>query len=400
MGLAGKIKQDPTMSSNLSSATTQNSQMMQTSSPQTNQQWSQSTQPPPQQFSQAHSMYPPQHQYAQGQMQPAQQYQQTQYSPQSHYGNQGGYGNQVGYGNQQAGYSSQSPHYSNQGGYSQSTGNNIQALQQKLQTIVQQNGLESFYDANRLNEVLQKVSLIDFDQIAQQWKIPKELAYDLAPLALYDIVFYCDDSGSMIFDEGGERVEDLKFILSRVADIGTRFDDDGIVIRFMNCNVNGDGVRNAVDVQNLMSKVKFSGITPLGTNLDKKVIQPFVLGQANSNSMAKPILTFVITDGEPTGEPRDTLCQIVKRTKNALSRTRYGSGAFALQVAQVGKDLKALKFLEQLDNDPVVGNVIDCTSYFELEAEEFAKKGVNLTPDLWLLKMCVGSIDPSYDAMD
>ena len=40
--------------------------------------------------------------------------------------------------------------------------------------------------------------------LAQRWNMPRELAYDLAALALYDIVIYCDDSGSMIFEENGE----------------------------------------------------------------------------------------------------------------------------------------------------------------------------------------------------
>lgn len=36
--------------------------------------------------------------------------------------------------------------------------------------------------------------------------MPRELAYDLAALALYDIVIYCDDSGSMVFEENGGSV--------------------------------------------------------------------------------------------------------------------------------------------------------------------------------------------------
>ncbi len=45
-----------------------------------------------------------------------------------------------------------------------------------------------------------------------------ELATDLVSLALYDIVIFADDSGSMIFEEGGDRVDDLKLIVGRVAE--------------------------------------------------------------------------------------------------------------------------------------------------------------------------------------
>lgn len=67
---------------------------------------------------------------------------------------------------------------------------------------------------------------------------------------------------------------------------------------------------------------------------------------------------------------------------------------------QVGKDQKAQTFLGVLDNDPVIGSMVDATSYYELEAEEYARKGINLTPELWLVKLMVGAIDPSYDEQD
>ena len=50
---------------------------------------------------------------------------------------------------------------------------------------------------------------------------------DLVTLALYDIVIWADDSTSMQALDGGERINDLKAILGRVADAATLFDDDG-----------------------------------------------------------------------------------------------------------------------------------------------------------------------------
>jgi len=55
---------------------------------------------------------------------------------------------------------------------------------------------------------------------------------------------------------------------------------------------------------------------------------------------------------------------------------------------QVGKDQKAQAFLATLDKDPMVGKMVDATSYYELEAEEYARKGITLTPDVWLVKAC------------
>jgi hypothetical protein len=73
--------------------------------------------------------------------------------------------------------------------------------------------------------------------------MPKELAIDLAGLALYDIVILADDSSSMSFEEQGERIEDLKVILNKVAEVATLFDQDGITIRFLNSPAQGNGIR-------------------------------------------------------------------------------------------------------------------------------------------------------------
>jgi hypothetical protein len=60
--------------------------------------------------------------------------------------------------------------------------------------------------------------------------MPVELAVDLAALALFDIVIYADDSGSMTSGDG-ERIEDLKLIVAKVAEVATLFDYDGIEVR-------------------------------------------------------------------------------------------------------------------------------------------------------------------------
>jgi len=73
------------------------------------------------------------------------------------------------------------------------------------------------------------------------------------------------DSGSMSFEEGGSRIDDLKLIVSKVAQAASVFDDDGIEVRFMNSRTDGHGLKNEADAMRLINQVKFSGLTPLGT---------------------------------------------------------------------------------------------------------------------------------------
>lgn len=237
-------------------------------------------------------------------------------------------------------------------------------------------------------------------QLAQRWNMPLELAYDLSTLALYDIVIYADDSGSMIFEEGGERIADLKLILAKVAEVATLFDDDGIMVRFMNSRTEGNGIRNAHEANSLVSQVNFTGMTPLGSRLEERVIRPFLASGVQGRNLEKPILVITITDGEPVGEPQNTVSNVIKNAKTLVSNSVYGPGAIAFEFAQVGKDTKAQAFLGRLDNDPDIGGMIDATSYFELEAEEYMRRGITLTPELWLVKLMVGAVDPTYDEQD
>ncbi|KAI8808120.1 hypothetical protein BJ742DRAFT_291269 [Cladochytrium replicatum] len=274
-------------------------------------------------------------------------------------------------------------------------------IKDRINTIAQVNNLAAFYSPQSLSALGDWICQnVDFDQVAARWNMQVELALDLACLALYDIVIYADDSGSMVFEEAGSRIDDLKMIAAKVSEIATMFDTDGISVRFMKEQREGDNLRTPDECDALISSIRFAGMTPLGTALEQRVIRPFVIDRVNSQTMKKPVLVIIVTDGEPVGEPRDKLVSVISTARDYLSRTRYGAGAIAIEIAQVGKDLKAQRFLEEVDNHPVIGRYVDVTSYYELEEQEFKRKGVDLTPELWLLKLMVGAIDPSYDDKD
>jgi len=239
------------------------------------------------------------------------------------------------------------------------------------------------------------------EKIAADWKLPMEIAIDLVKISLFDFILYVDDSGSMAFEEGGERIDDLKLILSKVAFATSLFDQDGIQVRFMNSRVDGNGITSEPQALQLLQNVKFSGLTPLGTQMRQKIIEPLVLGPARNGQLQKPVVIVTITDGTPAGENKDEIVNVIVRANQELQRSRYGADAVSYQFAQVGNDLKATAFLEQLDNHPQIGDLIDCTSSFEIEQEEMKRKsGIDLDPMTWLVKLLMGPIDSSYDTKD
>lgn len=101
-----------------------------------------------------------------------------------------------------------------------------------------------------------------------------------------------DDSDSMKYDEGGVRIKTLQKILNNIADVYGLARENGIVtVRFINAP---QGKKNVTPktVRNVIKNHNYGGVTRIGTELKKKIIDKFV-----SENMEKPLLIMVITDG-------------------------------------------------------------------------------------------------------
>eukprot|EP00667_Euglena_gracilis_P007965 EG_transcript_8048 len=279
-----------------------------------------------------------------------------------------------------------------------------QQIRSKLQEVVQGRHLEAIYPPPRLDQITdQVVNMVDLDAVARQWRLPAEIALDLCSLALYDIVIYADDSYSM---QGENWDSDLKLIVQRASGVATLFDADGISVRFMNGKADRDGIRSEADVVALFNSAKPCGLTPIGTSLRAKVIQPFLQYLRNAgpdHTRVKPMMVITVTDGEPQGEDRGTLFTVIKESRSALTSMGFTGNEVAFQFAQVGDDQKATDFLDSLDNHPEVGRFVDATSNYEREAEQWSRRSggqSNMSPDLYLLKLLCGAIDNSWDTRD
>lgn len=251
-----------------------------------------------------------------------------------------------------------------QGPPQQGGGGNVSAYKSLLMGCIQEKGLQNFYPPNspQLDQIANRAAG-QVQQLAAQWRVNPEIAQDIVKLALYDVILYVDDSGSMAFEENGERIDDLKLIINRVAFAAGLFDDDGIQVRFMNSNEQGNGIRSPQQVEELIGRIRFQGLTPMGRELQNKVLGPLVINAAQAGQLRKPVLVIIITDGQPTGESSRDISQIITGASRQLQQNpRYGKGAVAFQFAQVGNDIKAREFLKQLDENREIGDIIDCTS--------------------------------------
>ncbi|CCD47989.1 hypothetical protein BofuT4_P112990.1 [Botrytis cinerea T4] len=103
-----------------------------------------------------------------------------------------------------------------------------QAVKQSLEATIREKNLGSFFRNPQILDQICAIAPQKIDQLCQTWNVPKELGADIVKLALFDIILFVDDSGSMIFQENGSRIDDMKLVLGRAAYAGSLFDADGI----------------------------------------------------------------------------------------------------------------------------------------------------------------------------
>lgn len=271
---------------------------------------------------------------------------------------------------------------------------------EKMWRIVCLKKLHGFYSQISLQNLVNRACRHDYKTLMVQWGLPTlDMAVDLAVLGLYDIVLFGDDSGSMGTEEPKEdnltRWEILKQVIKTIGFWSSLMDADGIVVRFINSMVEGNGISNSAEINNIFRTVRLSGGTPLGEQLDAKIIRKIIVPVIHSQEIQRPVLIITITDGIPSNA--NAVKQTILNCRNFCAQTKYGENAVAFSFAQIGTDRSATEYLGQLDTDAQVGHLIDCTSEFSIEKEEC---GAGFTEAVWIVKLMIGAVDPTYDSSD
>ncbi|KAF8451795.1 hypothetical protein BGX38DRAFT_465905 [Terfezia claveryi] len=265
-----------------------------------------------------------------------------------------------------------------------------------LKECVEENHIEQMYPDDRIMAIANRLLTSGKDPVGtlcQRWGVPLEIGFDFIKQALYDVVFLLDDSGSIRFSElEGE----LKGILQAAAFATSLFDEDGFSVRFLNSDVQGDHIKSEQEAMALVDRVSFNGETPLAGSLKNKILVPMV----DNGRLDKPLHVIIITDGVPTDSARGEFQRNIRETLDRYVIRGVRSKVVSIQIAQIGNDKRAQAYLQKLDTDPDIGGLIDCTSNFELESTQYAKKGLTITKYNWYCKLMMGAIDKSYDDKD
>ncbi|OWB84266.1 hypothetical protein B5S33_g2908 [[Candida] boidinii] len=282
------------------------------------------------------------------------------------------------------------------------------SVDQRLINKPSNKGYKKFYsrDEDILDLLLREQCLPRIRRIANRFKVPRQehLFYDLAQVCLFDIIFYIDNSGSMA---NGKRLQQLKQFLTLFMKINVSSNPlkirilnnhDKISYQLSSIGIDLNNITTIDQLETLFDVMTVSGTTPLATNLDKLILIPEV---EQKKFLSKPLLIIIFTDGAPYGDGPNTLQKSIKRCQNRLSNLGYSPKSVCYQIAQIGDDTAAGDYLDSLDDDRTIGDVIDCTSPIEKEMRQMRRKNPDLSTEVnYVKKLILGAIDISYDSMD
>lgn len=101
----------------------------------------------------------------------------------------------------------------------------------------------------------------------------------------------------MNYMQKGARKATLKKTLDEVTKIYDLANENGLLaVRFINTPKGRKSVVNS-KVESIFDGRKYDGTTMIGTALEKKMLQPFVMDKITNKKMEKPLLVMTITDG-------------------------------------------------------------------------------------------------------
>ncbi|KAF8640784.1 hypothetical protein AX17_000433 [Amanita inopinata Kibby_2008] len=196
-------------------------------------------------------------------------------------------------------------------------------------------------------------------------------------------VILVDDSSSMY-----DRLWPVaRNALAGVVDLHSRYSTEGVDVHFLNNQEVGMNLKNGDAVQRLFDSVIPEGETPTGQKL-QELFDKYIPLVENKHSNHRPITLVVITDGEPTDDPKDVIVEAARR----LDQAGAPLGCFGVQFAQIGDDPDATDALKELDEDlsKVYGvrDIVDTTP--------FNPNDPNFTAET-VTKILLGSIDKSSE---
>jgi hypothetical protein len=240
------------------------------------------------------------------------------------------------------------------------------------------------------------VDMARLQDILDRFEVSIAQANDLAQLQDYEIVLILDDSGSMKLSSlpphmrklgvpSPNRWEELQQTVQMLVELGTCFDADGVDLFFLNRQpvASVTGPNDPKFIQAFGNAP--SGTTPLTETLNKVVQQ--CAGE-------KPVLLFILTDGEPNGG-----CNVFTEALAKVVRKQSTPRSFKVQIMACTGNDDEIAWLNDVDKQ---FTEVDVTDDYLSEKQEIQAKnpGYNFTKGDWIMKAMLGPIDKKFGDLD
>ncbi|UJR13142.1 hypothetical protein I4U23_000166 [Adineta vaga] len=226
----------------------------------------------------------------------------------------------------------------------------------------------------------------------RKYEIPKEEIRKLYKLKDFEIVFICDDSGSMntpLKNSQQTRWDILRGIVEIAVEFGTIFDSNGIDIHFLN-RPEFHRITDPKQIEPLFRRPP-SGYTPLTTVLKKVLNMP-----AARRGHDKKLLIFIATDGEPTDDHGNSDLQHFEHVMHSERQSETTHVMFLICTDEAAP----VNYLKKWDRKMVNVDIIDTFDNERLKVMNKYKNSYAFPMANYIMKILLGAIDNRFDQIN
>ncbi|CAF1421909.1 unnamed protein product [Adineta steineri] len=252
--------------------------------------------------------------------------------------------------------------------------------------------------SNQNNPISNEQRSPNFDQFVNRYEISPSFAERLHKLKGYEIVFICDDSGSMTAPIGENtnplqnqrtRWDELKQTVSIVVELASILDTDGVDVYFLNREPMLN-VRNSSDLE-IVFAMDPEGATPIVPVLRQ------VLKDKRNQIYERNLLVLIATDGVPTDERERT---DIHTLEHVLKNERKPTNQIPVTFIVCTDDDESMAYLNDWDKKIPNLDVVD--DYRSERKQIQACRGTNMAFSFgdYIVKILLGGIDSWFDDWD
>eukprot|EP00428_Durinskia_dybowskii_P027857 CAMPEP_0170238620 /NCGR_PEP_ID=MMETSP0116_2-20130129/19066_1 /TAXON_ID=400756 /ORGANISM="Durinskia baltica, Strain CSIRO CS-38" /LENGTH=278 /DNA_ID=CAMNT_0010489435 /DNA_START=25 /DNA_END=861 /DNA_ORIENTATION=+ len=250
-----------------------------------------------------------------------------------------------------------------------------------------------FGDADKVE---QQQYLDRLSGILRRFDVTIAEASDLVILSDYEIAIIVDDSTSMksSADPVSQRVlgqkprtrwDEVKATASLLIEIANCFDSSGVDVFFLNRRA-ALGVKSERDATIVKAFADPpNGPTPLSDCLEQVAAR--MVGE-------RPVLLFILTDGEPDGGRQTVIGSIRKLLKSDACKRQL-----RIQIMACTPDESEIAWMNEVDHEFSEVDVTDDYHAEKLEVEQ-AGRAKRFTRGDWCMKALLGMVSSKFDGWD